>query len=138
MLPRLGRVTPIADDDTVQNLSDQTNIDVPEIPTSTENENVHRRSSSLYHQQRVSRTSMGLSSPGTLSFYNINYTVGGTRINSKCKNFYPHCMKPKEGKQILYDVSGVFTSGMNAIMGKNLLFHQIEYQSIFIRTNRMW
>ena len=52
---------------------------------------------------------MDCSTAGTLSFHNINYTVGGTRSNPCCKR--------KEGKQILHDVSGVFTVGMNAIMG---------------------
>jgi hypothetical protein len=57
---------------------------------------------------------MDSSSTGTLSFHNINYIIGGTGPNLCCTA----CIKPKPGKQILYDVSGMFTTGMNAIMGK--------------------
>ena len=53
--------------------------------------------------------SMDSSMSDTLSFHNINYTVGGTHTLP--------CCKPKHGRQILNDVSGMFTVGMNAIMG---------------------
>ncbi|CAF4435094.1 unnamed protein product [Rotaria sp. Silwood2] len=60
---------------------------------------------------------MDLSSKGTLSFHNISYVIGQRQINSRCKNWYPSFIKSKPKKQIIDDVSGIFASGMNAIMG---------------------
>jgi hypothetical protein len=61
---------------------------------------------------------MDASSTGALSFHNISYVLGETRMNAQCKKCYPPCIKPKPDKQILNDVSGIFKTGMNAIMGK--------------------
>jgi hypothetical protein len=54
----------------------------------------------------------------TLAFHNIDYIVGAKLQNFPCKKWLPPCIKPKQSKQVLYDVSGMFKSGMNAIMGK--------------------
>jgi ATP-binding cassette subfamily G (WHITE) protein 2 len=49
----------------------------------------------------------------TISFNSINYTIHST----KCYNsFLASCIKKKQ-KQILYDLSGIFQPGMNAILG---------------------
>jgi len=48
--------------------------------------------------------------------------VGGTGTNPKIKSCSLPCIKPEPGRQILYDISGIFTTGMNAIMGKNKAF----------------
>jgi hypothetical protein len=63
---------------------------------------------------------MDLTSKGTLSFHNISYNIGGRH-----RNWYPSFIKPKAGKQIIDDVSGIFTSGMNAIMGECPSVYQI-------------
>jgi len=57
---------------------------------------------------------MDLTSKGTLSFHNISYNIGGRH-----RNWYPSFIKSKAGKQIIDDVSGIFKSGMNAIMGES-------------------
>lgn len=84
------------------------------VPLSTIGSASHTNTS-RHSKPFISRLSMDSSSTGTLSFHNINYTVGGT--STQCVKCCP-CIKPKPGKQILYDVSGIFTTGMNAIMGK--------------------
>ncbi|CAF3699138.1 unnamed protein product [Adineta steineri] len=71
----------------------------------------HHRPSEL-RNQRDTRVSMDLTSKGTLSFHNIRYVVG-----ERQKNYYLSCIKLKSGKKIINNVSGIFTSGMNAIMG---------------------
>ena len=55
----------------------------------------------------VSRVTLPESTTGTLSFHRINYVIGGENAS-------------KQRKQILSNVSGQFTSGMNAILGKVL------------------
>jgi hypothetical protein len=65
---------------------------------------------------------MDLTSKGTLSFHNISYIAGGHQENSRWKNYYRSFMRPEPKKHIIDDISGIFTPGMNAIMGKNLLF----------------
>src|SRR5262245_23200090 len=48
-----------------------------------------------------------------ITFHSINYTLP----TEKCCNICPlPCIK-KQRKQILYDTNGVFTPGMNAILG---------------------
>lgn len=66
---------------------------------------------------------MDASSRGTLSFHNINYVIGGTGTGPGSKCCTLPCIKPKPAKNILSDVSGVFTTGLNAIMGKSKRFH---------------
>ncbi|CAF1662100.1 unnamed protein product, partial [Adineta ricciae] len=56
-------------------------------------------------------------SAGTLSFRNIKYTLGDTFVNDLRRQFCIHSLKPDPPKKILDDVSGIFKSGMNAIMG---------------------
>jgi ABC-type multidrug transport system fused ATPase/permease subunit len=55
----------------------------------------------------------------TISFENINYTIGQTtdiKYYQKWKKLFSYC-KPIQNKQILFDLSGIFTPGMNAILG---------------------
>jgi len=55
----------------------------------------------------------------TISFENINYTIGQTtdiKYYQKWKKLFSYC-KPIQNKQILFDLSGIFKPGMNAILG---------------------
>ncbi|CAF3342003.1 unnamed protein product [Rotaria sp. Silwood1] len=57
----------------------------------------------------------------TISFYNINYIIGNKTVKNKSSTrwrtkIFPF-WNPIPSKQILTDVSGVFTPGMNAILG---------------------
>lgn len=52
----------------------------------------------------------------TLAFCNINYTIGDQSIEKRGLPF----RQPIARKSILSDVSGVFTFGMNAILGRPL------------------
>ncbi|CAF3193044.1 unnamed protein product [Rotaria socialis] len=67
----------------------------------------------------VNQVSTTVSSTGTISFHNINYTVGtkarSHKRRSKCLTL--PFFKVTEQKQILFDVSGRFMNGMNAILG---------------------
>jgi hypothetical protein len=58
--------------------------------------------------------------PVTISFYNINYTIG---LQTVKRETFP-CCRSIPRKQVLSDVSGIFTSGMNAILG--MLYHSIR------------
>jgi len=49
----------------------------------------------------------------SISFHEINYSIG-----QKTKRTIFRCCKPKPRKQILYNISGGFSPGMNAILGK--------------------
>ena len=60
----------------------------------------------------VTRTSIAENAPATLSFHNINYSV-----RARADSIIPFC-RSQEAKQILFNVSGQFTNGMNAILGK--------------------
>jgi hypothetical protein len=71
------------------------------IPTS--NGDLQHRHSVQIGSRRNTRVSIDLSSKGILSFHNISYMIG----------------RRKPQKQIIHNISGVFRSGMNAIMGKN-------------------
>jgi ABC-type lipoprotein export system ATPase subunit len=66
-------------------------------------------------------------SESKLSFHHIDYIVGAKQLNLPCKKCLPACMKPKESKQILYDVSGMFKSGLNAIMGKKCSHSAVKH-----------
>jgi hypothetical protein len=59
--------------------------------------------------------------PITISFYNINYIIGNETIkNKQCLHWQTELFpfwKSIPTKQILSDVSGIFTPGMNAILG---------------------
>jgi hypothetical protein len=55
----------------------------------------------------------------TISFENINYILGQTeniKFYQKWKKIFSYC-KQTPNKQILFDLSGVFPPGMNAILG---------------------
>jgi hypothetical protein len=116
----IGRMTPLTDNGAVEKLSEQKMAHVPETIPCVNNDELHRRTTSLHDQQRSNRTSIDLSSPGTLSFHNINYIVDESSTNSLWKKLYPSPKRSSSGKQILSNVSGVFTSGLNAIMGKSI------------------
>ncbi|CAF5003221.1 unnamed protein product, partial [Rotaria sp. Silwood1] len=67
----------------------------------------------------VDLVSIPENAPATLSFHNINYTIGAKAQSAKrcCKNLNLPFFKAQEPKQILFDVSGKFMNGMNAILG---------------------
>lgn len=57
----------------------------------------------------------------TISFENINYTLHPTN-NTKCYQKWQNlfsCFNRTINKQILFNLSGVFQTGMNAILGRN-------------------
>jgi hypothetical protein len=69
----------------------------------------------------------------SISFYEINYHVG-----KKPRRRIFRCCKPKPRKQLLHNITGGFSPGMNAILGKyrTCFFSQsIEY---FHRSIGMW
>ena len=57
----------------------------------------------------------------TISFEKINYTIGRTGNNEHCQKIFS-CWKQTPNKQILFDLSGIFTPGMNAILGIYYLY----------------
>jgi hypothetical protein len=69
----------------------------------------------------VTRMSIAENAPATLSFHNINYIIGA-KIESSKQDMKPDSTisfcKSQKSKQILFSVSGNFTNGMNAILGK--------------------
>lgn len=71
------------------------------------------------------------STTSTLSFRDLKYTLPETRTNHRRGQCCSCCLKSKSFKRILNKVSGIFTSGMNAIMGKNLLYFKY-LKNIFI------
>ncbi|CAF4919808.1 unnamed protein product [Rotaria sp. Silwood1] len=102
----------------------QIHISIPVNDTSVPSTIIHqtdeafqRHHSSQRHSRRNTRISMDLSSKGILAFQNISYVIGRQQMICRYKNWYPPFMKPKSTKQIIDDVSGIFASGMNAIMG---------------------
>jgi hypothetical protein len=56
-----------------------------------------------------------------LSFRDLKYTLHGTRTDDRQRKCYPSCLKPPAPKRILHNVSGIFSSGMNAILGNYLM-----------------
>ena len=113
------RVTPApgcSPDDQERTSVNNTSLSNTPVPASDDHAS-HRRCSEL-PSRRDTRVSMDLTSTGTLSFHNISYVIGGGHRNGLEKTCYPSFIKPKPGKQIIDDVSGIFRSGMNAIMGK--------------------
>lgn len=91
------------------------------------NGNLFQTSTPKFSKEETNTVFEGFSSSDTLSFHNINYIVGGSRTNARLQKCYPPCIKPKPGRQILHDVSGLFTPGMNAIMGNDeLVFSMCE------------
>lgn len=78
------------------------------------------RHSGEQHSRRSTRVSMDVKSQGALSFYNINYVVDGSR--NRCRLPF---RKAKSGKQVIDNVSGIFTTGMNAVMGESVYSEDI-------------
>jgi hypothetical protein len=99
-------------------------IDISSLKPSiyTSNKNLQHRHSSELRSRNQKHVPMDSISEGTLSFYNISYTVGGRQENGRWKNWHPSFMKSGPKKQIIDDVSGIFRSGMNAVMGKTHYF----------------
>ncbi|CAF2130654.1 unnamed protein product [Rotaria magnacalcarata] len=67
----------------------------------------------------VSRVSISEDAAATLSFHDINYFIGSKIKPSKHRLKLPSlpCLKSQEYKQILFNISGRFSNGMNAILG---------------------
>ena len=82
-------------------------------------------SSSSHHRNHHSTTNKTDIQSTSISFHQINYHVGSQKRNSYLHRFqrkiFP-CCKSSSSKQILFDVNGAFTSGMNAILGKKSVF----------------
>ncbi len=69
----------------------------------------------------------------SISFHEINYHVD----EKPRRRIFP-CCKPKPRKQILHNISGGFSTGMNAILGKYLTPFFCQSNEYFHRTIRMW
>lgn len=117
-------VSPVSNDFPVQTIP--TTV-ITEQSRSARNGSLKHRSNSVISQRQNRRMSMDPSSRGTLSFHNINYVIGGTGTGNKCCKL--PCIKPKPAKHILSDVSGVFSTGLNAIMGKSKTLHSNLYEN---------
>jgi hypothetical protein len=78
----------------------------------------HDTRPSSYDQSDHILTSTNLSSAGTLSFRDLKYTLYDTRTDDQRRKYCPSCLKSPAPKRILHKVSGIFSSGMNAILGK--------------------
>jgi hypothetical protein len=75
----------------------------------------NRRSSS------VSRVPIPDDAPASLSFHEINYSIGSNmELNKRWLKCPP--LQPAEYKQILWNISGRFSKGMNAILGEIYYF----------------
>lgn len=123
----LRRVSPAPDNLSVHIPIQAIDTSLPNTSSNhASNENLQHRHSSELQSRRNTRSSMDLFSKGTLSFHNISYMIGGRQKTGRCKHWYPSFTKPKPEKQIIDDVSGIFTTGMNAIMGKNSLFPYVK------------
>lgn len=68
----------------------------------------------------VSRVAISDNAAATLSFHNINYVIGGQMESDERRVKCPTlpCFKSVKYKQILFNTSGKFSNGMNAILGK--------------------
>ena len=84
--------------------------------------------------------------PATISFDHINYIIGSENVKNRqsCSwqtEAYPF-WKAIPSKQILTDVSGIFTPGMNAILGMFSIysnFNSIDLlDSSIDRSDRLW
>jgi hypothetical protein len=128
----LSRISPVPNDLLVQIPMSTVDTSYLNNPSETNHESIQLRCSSNVGSRSNRRVSMDLSSKGTLSFHNINYTIDGLQKNNLCKNLRPSFIKSKPGKQIINDVSGIFKSGMNAIMGKNSLYTMFFKTRLFI------
>jgi len=81
---------------------------------------VLKRSMLTRRMTSIDRVSIAEDAPATVSFHNINYIVGAKAESSKRRltcSALPF-FKRRESKQVLFDVSGKFINGMNAILGK--------------------
>ncbi|CAM4957970.1 unnamed protein product [Rotaria socialis] len=78
--------------------------------------NSYQRLQSGSHHEPI-QSSTGSSSLSEISFYDINYTTNERKLKIKCPTIFPSFLKPKPAKQILHGLSGIFRTGMHAIMG---------------------
>lgn len=84
------------------------------------------RNYSVIHERKQEEAMQNLSSASEISFFDINYTKNEMSANLRCSDICSNYRKAKPKQYILHDVSGVFRTGMNAIMGKNLIDYGLE------------
>ncbi|CAF3091008.1 unnamed protein product [Rotaria sp. Silwood2] len=92
----------------------------PSVASSTHpNGLVAKRSLLARPMTSINRISIPEHASATLTFHSINYIVGAKSTLSKRCVKYPNLpfLKAREPKQVLFDVSGKFMNGMNAILG---------------------
>ncbi|CAF4742332.1 unnamed protein product, partial [Rotaria sp. Silwood2] len=92
----------------------------PSVASSTHSNGlVTKRSSLVLQMTSINRMSIPQHPSATLTFHNINYIVGAKSTSSRLCLKYPKLpfLKAQEPKQVLFDVSGKFMKGMNAILG---------------------
>lgn len=85
---------------------------------------VAKRSLLASRMTSINRMSIPQHAPATLTFHNINYLVGSkSTANKQClKCSKLPLFKARDPRQVLFDVSGQFKNGMNAILGKNFTY----------------
>ncbi len=106
----------------VKTTTPSTIIPLSEIPVHKVNSNHNHHHLSPHDQSHHTSKSPNHLYASTLSFRNVTYVLGDTRADHLYRKWYPSCLKPEPPKMILNNVSGIFNSGMNAIMGKSLLY----------------
>jgi len=74
---------------------------------------------SFYRRLNDIPTPKNVLETGTLSFRDIKYILDDTFIDNFRRDWCTSSLKAEPSKRILDDISGIFKTGMNAIMGKN-------------------
>ena len=103
--------------DIMEETDEKKNIIIPLLQTTTTPLHNHIINSN----EQNSSIDIPKDKPITISFQNINYVIGNETISNE-KSFqwqmktFP-IWRPTPSKQILTNISGIFTSGMNAILG---------------------
>lgn len=80
-------------------------------------------------RRKLKKTSTKFPLTGTISFHNISYIPNVNRIKIFCSKLCQLCKKPRAVKQVLNDVSGVFKTGMNAVMGEYCFIERVRFSS---------
>jgi hypothetical protein len=97
-------------------MTQSTIISIPEVAI---HENRQVDQTAFYSRLNDIPSPRNLFPTGTLSFRQIKYILGDTLIDNLRRDWCISSLKAEPPKRILDDISGIFQTGMNAIMGKN-------------------
>jgi hypothetical protein len=105
---------------------DQTTTQMPLLPSASVNSTDHQDDITLRiigrnrRTSSVSRVLISDDAAATLSFHDVNYIIGGQIESTRRRIKRPtlRCFKSAAQKQILFNISGKFSNGMNAILGE--------------------